>query len=77
MADELFNAAARFDTFFAFAEAIVEMDGESALDDERAVIVSVMGAGASDALRVSDFRRLRAALNAVERATETTEVADA
>ncbi len=63
MSEAVRSALARFVIFFDFAEAIA--GDEHPLKDSD-VIVSVMGGGGSDALRVSDFRTARAALEAHE-----------
>ena len=59
----------RFVMFGLFAEAIVNADGEEALKPET-VLVSVMGAGASDNLRFEDFLRAEKALKALGEATQ-------
>ena len=54
-------AASHFVGFLTFIEAGREIDGEEPLSDG-AIVASYMGPGASDALRIGDFRVLRAAL---------------
>lgn len=58
--ERLAHAAGRIVSFLVMVEATVAMDGEQLADDT--VVVSIMGHGASDAIRVKDLRELQAAL---------------
>lgn len=58
--ERLAHASGRVVAFLAMVEAGVELDGEQLADDT--VIMSYVGHGASDSLRVGDLREIRAAL---------------
>lgn len=65
--ERLARASGRIVAFLAFLESAIQLDGEVLADDT--VVMSYVGHGASDAIRVEHLRELRAALVAYANAT--------